>query len=156
MPVPKPSSASGVNHHLDTPTVYDWEAVGRVLIDMIANGRRPDVGGVPLDTGDIQVLEDYINREARPHRTNAEPKAIEFPVHRLVTFRIEQSSWTEFVLRLPVDIIGACGRDRVCPPDPTLDYNEPPFYKEKIVDGSIDNCQFFHCRVADYTMSMCK
>ena len=143
-------------HERQTANVHDWEAIGKVLIDMIVNHKRPlDLGGMPINAGDIQVLEDFLNDEARPHQNVVGP-AIEFPKHRLQTFRIEQSSWSDFVLRLPVPYVAKLGHDRVCPPDPTLEYNEPEFYEDKIVHGSIDNCQFFYCRVADYTMSMCK
>ena len=143
-------------HDRQTPNVYDWQAIGRVLIDMIVNGKRPlDPGGTPVNAGDIQVLEDFLNDEARPHQNVVGP-AIEFPKFRLQTFRIEEATETEFVLRFPWPYVAKLGHDRACPHDPTIVYEEPEFYERRFSGGLPDNCEFFRCRVADYTMSMCK
>ena len=135
--------------------VLDWELLGKILIEMIVEPERsPEAGGIPQNSGDIKVLEDHFNN--RFGQT-----IIDFP-DRIKTFRIERSSWTEFVLRLPPWQLGAAGHARVCTPigEPRSDveYTPPPFYAHKINrdDPSINNCQFFFSRVADYTMSMCK
>ncbi len=169
MSVPEPTHVSQVDHERDTPTILDttdaWKAVGAVLIDMIVNGDRPldPTTSTPIESGDIQVLEDYINNNARGTGYTGPLPIITFPKHRLNTFRIEQSSWTEFVLRFPYNLIGQAGHDRVCDSNgnelPSGDYEEPPFYEERInvpPPQPVNKCDFFKCRVADYTMSMCK
>ena len=140
-----------------TPIVREWEALGRVLLDMIIKGDRPS--GASATSGAIKDLENYLNDKARPHQDDQSVDAITFPP-RMATYRIEQASWTEFVLRLPAPDVGKCGHDRVCDtsnPLPAPEYDEPPFYKQFVnTPNPISSCKFFRSRVADYTMSMCK
>lgn len=139
-----------------TPIVREWEALGRVLIDMIIKGERPE--GASATSGAIEDLEKYLNDKARSYQNDKTIDAVTFP-DRLATYRIEQASWREFVLRLPAPNVGNCGHERACnPPLQPGAYEEPPFYKQFVnrPEPLIDSCQFFRCRVADYTMSMCK
>ena len=118
------------------PIVREWEALGRVLIDMIINGDRPP--GASATSGAIGDLEKYLNEKARPYQQDKTIDAITFPP-RMATYRIEQASWTEFVLRLPAPAVGQHGHDRVCDsrsPLPPGEYNEPAFYKQFVNNPS--------------------
>lgn len=148
------TTSTEIDPEKEAVQVLDWQRLGQALIEMIVNSDRPvSDDGKPIETGDIKILEDYLNEKA-----GGGAPAVKFP-KRVETFRIEQSSWREFVLRLPAPKLGEAGRDRVCKTGGNdIEYKEPPFYKEKLcrTNPTISNCEFFQCRVADYTMSMCK
>lgn len=134
-----------------------WKRAGKLIVDLILAGGE-DVPSVSLPPrGDISILSNYLNQLREP----GDPLDVDFP-NRIQTYRIEQSSWAEFVLRLPPWQVAKEGHSRVCGPGniplPGVNYDPPPFYELMVNRDppSIDNCQFFLCRVADYTMSMCK
>lgn len=140
----------------DRVRVHNFKELGKVLIRMIANRERPtDGNGNRIEGGDIAILKEYLR-----HQTGG-VDVVTFP-DRIETFRIEQSTWTEFVMRLPPWQLGAAGRNRVCDPNggeiPGVDYEEPEFYAQKVnrEPPEINSCDFFFSRVADYTMGMCK
>lgn len=134
-----------------------WAAAGKVFYDMISNPNFPENHpGAPPLSGDIEVLEKYINSQS-----GDEDPVIKFP-KRIKTYRIDRSDWSEFVLRLPPWQLSRAGYSRVCDQNgnskPGVDYEPPEFYEKKInkEPPEMENCEFYLCRVCDYSISMCK
>ena len=127
----------------------------------------PDSNDTPISRVEIsdyaamgrKVLEWAESEAARP-KTIAELKAqladIATIPDRLTSIAFVQSTLDSLVIRLPPVEMAREGLERARQLDRDSDYQEPAFYKDRILGGDIGNLEYFFSRVGDYTIAQCK
>lgn len=115
--------------------VSDYAAMGRKVLEWAASDKdRPaTVDEFKTQLENIATVPDRI-------------KHVEFV----------QSTLDRLVLRLPPLEMAQEGLERVGKLEPNADYQEPRFYKDRILGGEIGNLEYFFSRIGDYTIAQCK
>ena len=106
-----------------------------------------------------KVLEWAKTPASRP-TTVAELKAqldeIATVPDRITEIEFVQSSLSKLYLRLPPVEMAEEGRRRAEELGDAGGYNEPPFYRDRILAGDVGNLEYFFSRVGDYTIAQCR
>ena len=125
---------------VDQIRVEDYEKIGRIVVGWMRDG-------VPIPrSGPIQDLVEALGGA----------EEVGLPAS-FTSYEIVDGSDTVFRLRLPPPNLTEEGEKRACKDlVPGDGYGAPEFYREKICKDQMNHCNFFFCRVADYTMNMCK
>ncbi len=106
-----------------------------------------------------KVLEWAKSESARPTTIEElKTQLAEFATvpDRLKHIEFVQSTLDKLVIRLPPIEMAEEGRERAARLDSDGSYNEPRFYKDRIVAGDIGNLEYFFSRVGDYTIAQCR
>ncbi len=75
---------------------------------------------------------------------------------RIEHIKFVQSTLEKLVIRLPPLKMAKEGLDRAAQIGPGGDYQEPRFYKDRILGGDVGNLEYFFSRVGDYTIAQCR
>ena len=106
-----------------------------------------------------KVLEWAKSADSRP-TTVAEFKAqldeIATVPDRIEEVEFVQSSLKKLYIRLPPLEMAEEGRRRAEELDSAGAYDEPRFYRDRILAGDVGNLEYFFSRVGDYTIAQCK
>lgn len=115
--------------------VSDYAAMGRKVLEWAASAKdRPKTADeLKAQLENIATVPDRI-------------KHVEFV----------QSTLEKLVLRLPPLEMAQEGLERVGKLGLNGDYQEPRFYKDRILGGEIGNLEYFFSRIGDYTIAQCK
>lgn len=115
--------------------ISDYAAFGRKVVEWAT-----DPGSQPTS------LEDFKKQLA----------GIAKLPERVKDFKFVQSTLDTLVIRLPPAKMAQEGLDRAAGLGTTGDYDEPRFYKDRILGGDVGNLEYFFSRVGDYTIAQCK
>ena len=106
-----------------------------------------------------KVLEWASSEDARPE-TVAELKTqlaeIADVPDRIKHVEFVQSTLERLVIRLPPVEMAQEGLERAANLGQDGNYQEPAFYRDRILGGDIGNLEYFFSRVGDYTIAQCR
>jgi len=115
--------------------IADYAAMGRKVLEWAESekSRPKDISAFKKQLLDIATVPDRI-------------KHIEFV----------QSTLERLVIRLPPVDMAKEGLERAEKLGSDGNYDEPRFYKDRILGGDVGNLEYFFSRVGDYTIAQCK
>lgn len=115
--------------------IADYAAMGRKVLEWAASetSRPTTVAQLKEQLADIATVPDRI-------------KDIEFV----------QSTLEKLYIRLPPLDMAEEGRRRAENLGAAGGYDEPRFYRDRILGGDVGNLEYFFSRVGDYTIAQCR
>ena len=115
--------------------IADYAAMGRKVVEWATkpDSRPADVAALKAQLADIATVPDRIEE-------------LEFV----------QGTLKKLYIRLPPAEMAEEGRRRAENLGSAGAYDEPRFYRDRILGGDVGNLEYFFSRVGDYTIAQCK